>query len=166
MSTTNLSADVNFMADAPVRTLLAFEDKRRRVNEFLRAAATTIQQSAPLFVALEALDIDITLAADSRSIDIKFAGDGNKLAEVWALLRRAGWGNPSSRPEKGATSYTAFWSHPTYVQIWIAFSATFCQRVQVGTRMVEQPIYETRCGDDDLPALLDKADRHVVTVQQ
>lgn len=157
---TNLSADVNFLADMPVRTLLALEDKRRSAERFLHAAAQALRQAAPLFVALEAMDIDVSIAVDSRSIDVKFAGDGRKLGEVWSLLRRAGWGDPSSRPEKGATAYNAFWHHAELPRIWLCFSATACRRVQVGVQMVEQPVYEVQCGElpelptsDSAPAL-------------
>lgn len=155
-----LSADVNFLADMPVRTLLALEDKRLSAERFLHAAAQALRQAAPLFVALEAMDIDVSIAVDSLSIDVKFAGDGRKLGEVWSLLRHAGWGDPSSRPKKGATAYNAFWNHPKHPQIWLCFSATSCRRVQVGVQMVEQPVYEVQCGEwpelptsDSAPAL-------------
>ena len=56
-----LSADVNFLADMPVRTLLALEDKRRSAQRLLEKAALTIREAASLFVALEAMDIDIRI---------------------------------------------------------------------------------------------------------
>ena len=42
----NLSADVNFLADMPVRTLLALEDKRRSAQRVLEKAAYTIREAA------------------------------------------------------------------------------------------------------------------------
>lgn len=155
-----LTPDVNFLAGAPVRALLALENKRREAQAFLAETARALHEAAPFFLALESLDVDVRFSADSRSIDVCFAGDGAKLGEVWTLMRRAGWGTPSSRPQKGAIEYCAFWHHATLPRIWLSFSSTTCRRVQVGARLVEQPIYETHCSDlpelpslDDVPAL-------------
>ena len=159
-----LSADVNFLADMPVRSLLALEDKRRSVQRLLEKAAYTIREAAPLFVALEALEIDIRFDANSSSsIEIPFTGDGDRLTEVWGLLRRAGWKLVSNPPKKGDTTFSGIWSHQSdnrFADIWMSFSSTACRRVQVGVRMVEQPVYEVQCGElpelpmsDSAPAL-------------
>lgn len=158
-----VTADVNFLADLPVRTLLALEDKRRSAQRILENAAVTIREAAQLFVALEALDIDVRIDTNSSaSIDIRFSGSGGLLAEVWGLMRRAGWKLATSPPEKGATSFNGIWKHQSdrrLCDLWMNFSSTVCRRVQIGTRMVEQPIYETQCGElpelphDELPAL-------------
>lgn len=160
----NLSADVNFLADMPVRTLLALEDKRRSAQRLLEKAALTIREAASLFVALEAMDIDIRIDPNnSACIDIRFSGSGDLLAEVWGLLRRAGWKLASSPPQKGATSFSGIWSHARdkrLADLWMNFSSTMCRRVQIGTQMVEQPVYEVQCGElpelptsDSAPAL-------------
>ena len=160
----NISADVNFLADMPVRTLLALEDKRRSAQRLLEKAALTIREAASLFVALEALDIDVRIDPNnSACIDIRFAGDGDRLAEVWGLLRRAGWKLGTNPPKKGDTSFSGIWSHQSdhrLADLWMSFSSTVCRRVQVGVRMVEQPIYEVQCGElpelptaDSAPAL-------------
>ncbi len=160
----NLSADVNFLADMPVRTLLALEDKRRSVQRILEKAALTIREAAPLFIALESLEIDIRLDANSSSsIEIPFTGDGDRLAEVWGLLRRAGWKLASNPPKKGDTSFSGIWAHQSdkrLADLWVSFTSTACRRVQIGTQMVEQPVYEVQCGElpelptsDSAPAL-------------
>ena len=160
----NISADVNFLADMPVRTLLALEDKRRSAQRVLEKAAYTIREAAPLFVALEALEIDIRFDANSSlSIEIPFTGDGDRLTEVWGLLRRAGWKLISDHPKKGDTSFSGIWTHQSDSRLgdlYMWFSSTACRRVQVGVQMVEQPVYEVQCGElpelpmsDSAPAL-------------
>lgn len=159
-----LSADVNFLADMPVRSLLALEDKRRMTQRMLEKAAMTLREAAPLFCALEAMDIDIGIDPTSSScIDIRFTGDGTRLAEVWGLLRRAGWKLASSPPKKGDTTFNGIWTHQSDSRLgnlYMGFSSTACRRVQVGVQMVEQPIYEVQCGElpelptsDSAPAL-------------
>lgn len=159
-----VSLDVNLLADMPVRTLLALEEKRRSAQRLLEKAALTIREAAPLFVALEALDIDIRIDPNiSACIDLRFAGSGDQLAEVWKLLRRAGWKLASNPPDKHATSFSGIWTHQSdrrLADLWMSFSSTMCHRVQVGTQMVEQPVYEIRCSElpelsasDSAPAL-------------
>jgi hypothetical protein len=37
------------------------------------------------------------------------------------------------------------------VRIWLAFSSTVCRRVKIGTKTVEQDVYETVCDELTLP---------------
>ena len=104
-----------------------------------------------LFRWLEDREIEPRFDLSDGYVTLSFTGDGERLRSVWVELRRIGY-TPNSRPEKGATTYHAFWEHPgEYAKIFMHFSSSVCKRVQIGTEMKEVPIYETQCGE--LPAL-------------
>lgn len=92
---------------------------------------------------------DISL--DSSNLCISLAGTRAQLAEAMRVFRRNGF-KPRNRPQAGETSYYAYF-HPvepgpdgSYIgSIWFSYTSTQCVRVQVGTKMVEQPVYEVRC---------------------
>lgn len=149
---TNLSLDVNNLADKPVTTILELEVLQRRVAKTLTQVRETLLQQAPLILSLESQDVSISFDLKSTAwpIEIRFSGDGDKLTEIWRLLRRAGY-TPTSHPQKGSTAFCCGWSCPDAAGIFMFFSSTACRRVQVGVKLVETPIYETVCGE--LPQL-------------
>lgn len=134
----------------PAKTLLQLVELYQSAKRHTQQFQVTINALPQLFLKLEQLDIDVAFDIRYGSIDIAFTGDGARLAEVWAALRQSGY-KPSSRPEKGATAFSAFWNREEFAKIWMNFSSSVCRRVQIGTQMVETPIYETQCGD--LPEL-------------
>lgn len=74
----------------------------------------------------------------------RVAGDKQKFLQLVRCHRRYGF--KPSMPEKGATS--AFWRINDYAEqigMYLSFSSTVCHRVKVGTKMVEQDVYETKC---------------------
>lgn len=80
------------------------------------------------------------------TFDVQFrvAGDKQKFLQLVRCHRRHGFS--PTMPEKGATS--AFWRinrDDAEFPMWFAFTSTVCQRVKVGTRMVEQDVFETHC---------------------
>lgn len=144
----NLSIDVNMLADAPAATLLSITTKHQSAQRAYREAVTLVTAMPDLFRALESLDVTIQFdpASQDYPLNLNFSGDGEKFAEVWGLLRRAGF-STEKRPERGMTSFQNFWTHPEFRGLYLCFYATTCRPVQVGVQMVEQPIYETICGD-------------------
>lgn len=80
-----------------------------------------------------------------------FAGDAHKLANIVRILRTAGFDTHAGRPKPGDTEWSAFYTHPNCsTQLWLYFTSSICKRVQVGTKFVEQPVFETRCESGDL----------------
>lgn len=78
-------------------------------------------------------------------IDVKLAGDKAAFIKAWKLWRSVGIRlDPAA---KGATEISQF-VEPFGVVCWFYFTSTVCKRVQVGTRTVKQPVYETQCGTD------------------
>lgn len=141
-----VSLDVEFLMSQPIKSVMALAERQKRFTQNAAKFRDVLQAKSDLFVALEELDIDIRYDFDGGSVDVVFCGDGDKLGKVWGLLRRAGY-YTESRPKKGETGFNAFWDCPGYAKVWLQFSSTMCRRVQVGTKMVEQPVYEVQCGD-------------------
>jgi hypothetical protein len=83
---------------------------------------------------------------DGTSLDLTATGDRHKLSEIVRILRRHGFSS-SIRPGPKDTSYSTFFDHASGAKIWLSFSSIACRRVQVGTEMVEQAIYEIVCDE-------------------
>lgn len=130
----------------PAATLLRLVAAQQNATKNLKAFRETVTGCADLFRQLESLDIDMQFCADSYYIALRFSGDGEKLKTVWGILRRAGF-NTRQRPEKGDTGFNAFWSREGFSELFMCFSSSLCRRVKVGTKLVEQDVFETQCGE-------------------
>lgn len=130
----------------PAKTLLRLIERQQKAAKNLKEFKHAVSTFPELFRGFEDLDIEPGFSLDGDYINLSFAGDGPKLAAVWKLLRQHGFKN-SCHPKKGDTTFYAFWEREGHVQFFMSFTSTMCRRVQVGTKMVETPIYETQCGD-------------------
>jgi hypothetical protein len=93
--------------------------------------------------AFEVLGASIDVSADCQ-INVRIAGDKECFVKCWKLWRSVDV--RLSPPASGATEvYEVI--EPRGVSVWFHFSSTVCKRVQVGTKMVETPIFETHCGE-------------------
>lgn len=131
----------------PVRTLLRYAERQKTMRMNSAKFNAAFRDHSGLFVEIENLDIDLRFNFDDGCIDMNFAGDGDKFRAAWAALRRARF-TPTSRPEKGASTFYTFFEFSgagDYPKIWFSFSSTVCRRVKVGTKMVEQDVFETHC---------------------
>lgn len=144
----------------PAKTMLELMKKSQQTAKNGKLFRTTVTALPQLFRTFEEMDIEPRFDLDVGYISLPFAGDGHKLGEVWGLLRRHGY-KTSLRPEKGQNEFCAFWKREDFAELFMHFTSTLCKRVQVGTKMVEQPIYETQCGDllpelgsDDKPVVV------------
>lgn len=138
-----MSAQVEPLLDDPIEIMLAeraLELAKRRmrwnsIKDFYR----------PIINALQRLGIEPGLSND---VDVAFTGDAHRLATVVRLLRTSGFTTSAARPKPGDTQWTAFYAHPNCgTHLYLTFTSSVCRRVKTGTRMVEQDIYETQCGD-------------------
>ena len=138
-----MNASVEELLDDPIEISLAEKAislaksraKWHSIKDFYR----------PIINSLHRLGLEPTLSND---IDLSFAGDAHKLAAVVRILRVAGFTTLAERPKKGDTGWHAFWHHPGCpTAVWMNFTSSVCKRVQIGTKMVETPVYETQCGD-------------------
>lgn len=156
-----VSIDVDYLAAAPLKSILRFAERKKHLAKNGEKLQAAIRDFQAMLLELEDLDIEPGFDFQNGCIDLSFAGDGDKLGNVWHVLRRAGF-EPDKRPQKGDTSFCTFWRNGAHAMVWVSFTSTMCRRVQVGTKMVEQPIYETVCGD--LPEL-DAPQNAVVTAE-
>lgn len=145
----------------PAKTLLRLVEKAQQSAKNAKAFKQTVTALPGLFRAFEEMDIEPRFDLDNDYITLQFTGDGNKLKEVWSLLRRHDY-NVSARPEKGDTQFCAFWQREGLVKLFMYFTSSVCRRVKVGTKMVEQDIYETQCGE--LPEI-EAEDKPVVVAE-
>jgi hypothetical protein len=130
----------------PAKTLLRLMERQQRAAKNCKAFKLALGTFPDLFRALEELDIEPGFGLDDDYIGLSFAGDGPKLAAVWKLLRQNGYKN-SCHPKKGDTTFYAFWEQEGHAKFFMNFTSTMCRRVKVGTKTVEQDVYETHCGD-------------------
>jgi hypothetical protein len=69
---------------------------------------------------------------------------------VVRIFRLAGFTTQSDPPKANApTWYARYSKQGCDLAIWLNFSSTVCRRVKVGTKLVEQEIFETVCGEVD-----------------
>lgn len=81
-----------------------------------------------------------------NTIDVSVTGDKHKFLLLLRTLNRHGLRTP--KIEKGATGFSEFfYPEGSEVTLWVRFSSTVCRRVKVGTKMVEQDIYDTVCDE-------------------
>lgn len=146
MSASEISIDVDVMAQLPAKSMLEFIAKKQKVDQFFQETAVMLRDAAPLFRFLEQKNIDLRFDADYFYTAMTFAGSGDLFAEVWAEMRRNGF-TPTHRPKKGDIDFAAYWDRPGCSRLFMTFTSSVCKRVQVGVRMVEQAVYETRCGE-------------------
>lgn len=146
----------------PAKTLLRLVEQSQKTAKNAKAFRLAVGTFPDLFRAFEELDLNVGFNLDNEHINLSFAGDGEKLKTVWGHMRRAGF-NTTTRPAKGDTEFNAFWHQEGFAGIFMMFSSTMCRRVKVGTKMVEQAIYETQCGE--LPEI-ETDDKPVTVVEE
>jgi len=130
----------------PAKTLLRLIEKQQKAAKNFKQLKAVIGAFPELFRALEDMDIEPGFNLDGDYINLSFAGDGLKLAAVWKLLRHHGFKN-SCHPKKGDTTFYAFWKQEGHAEFFMNFTSSVCRRVKVGTKTVEQDVYETQCGE-------------------
>ena len=100
-------------------------------------------------VGLELTDTAIA----TNSFDISLAGDFEQFKTLFKVLRSAGYNAHNPPQEAKFTSWSSFWTgnivdgqaKQSHIRIWVNFTSTKCTQMIVGTKMVEQNIYETVC---------------------
>jgi len=99
-------------------------------------------QLLPLVKDLILLGCDVNMS--DSDLNCRFTGDKQKFLRVVRVQFRHGMRPDLSSLKKGATE--GYWSaHVGELRVWTSFSSTQCRRVQIGTKLEEVPIYETRC---------------------
>ena len=92
------------------------------------------------------------------SLDFNASGDKEQFLTLFRILRKHGYDTEKEIPEK-FSSFSSFFTHgeqdellsyeQQYLSVWFCFSSTVCRMKQVGTAMVERPVYEVVCGEEE-----------------
>jgi hypothetical protein len=123
------------------------EDIIRKAENDINYYTARKEAFDPPLLELEETGYPIDVRLTSVSVDIRFSGPRKMLNDVFGILRKYGF-KPDKRPKEGETSYSGFFHDEVGRAFYLSFSSTSCRRVQVGTKTVEQPIYETVCDDE------------------
>lgn len=95
---------------------------------------------------LVALGLVPEFSIDDSGWNICVTGNCNTRTLVLAVFQTHGF-KPMFEPKEGESYYSTWMQHETINRFWFSFSNSACERVKVGTKMVEQDVYETRCID-------------------
>jgi len=125
------------------------EDRKKQIEEgfeFLQRHQAEIHEVDEGLLDLNQWFIKAEPDFSNKAIDLSFAGDKHVLDGIFGAFRKLGY-NPSSRPGQKPQSYfSCFWTNPDkQIKYWMTFTSTQCTRIKVGTKMVEQDIFETVC---------------------
>lgn len=126
-----------------IETLL--QEKQKAISDQFAAYAACRPVLDAITAALEPSAQSIKFP---DSLDFHIVGNKSVLVNVFRILRTQGWETHFERPKEDDPTWVGFWYHPDCsTRIWLNFASSVCKRVQVGTALVEQPIYEVRCND-------------------
>lgn len=95
---------------------------------------------------LVALGLAPTLRVSDTGWMVIVTGSCATRALVLALFKTHGF-EPSYDPKDDDKYYSTWLNRSGGDRFWFDFTNTACERVKVGTKMVEQDVYETRCTD-------------------
>jgi hypothetical protein len=136
------TADVGFIERQLIKEALQIAERRENWN----LSKEVLQ---PVVNAMRKVGATVSL---SDHIDVRLTGNAATLAKAVRILRTSGFDfTSSSRPKKGDTTWSTFFTHDGCMRVWFSFSSSVCRMVQTGTKMIPQPIYETVCDDIQLP---------------
>jgi len=93
--------------------------------------------------------MNASLDVTNRSLDLSYSGNKHTMDGIWHALRKMGY-KADTRPKSNEQYFSTWFRMDGNVsgdamKIYLSFSSTVCKRVKVGTKMVEQDVYETRC---------------------
>ena len=124
-------------------------DKLRQKREHLKKIREAIRANSEKLQAVLAdfVEIGAEPTLDSDWIYITVTGDKHKFLQFCRAMRKHGFELP--KIEKGATSFTKlhFLGEACELTLYFCFSSTQCRRVKVGTKMVEQEVFEVVCDE-------------------
>jgi hypothetical protein len=107
------------------------------------------EQLVPVVEELEHMDCGLIRAVFWASdLSVSISGTAHQFGLAWGFLRGQGFKCENERPKPKESAWSGFFTNPTtQASIFVTFASTQCQRVQVGTRTEEVPVYEVQCGE-------------------
>jgi len=78
-------------------------------------------------------------------LNMRFTGDETIYSMVYVLMRKRGFTPSSQMGADKKDSFSCWWTRENFPTIYLSFSSLVCERKIIGTRTVEEPIYEITC---------------------
>ena len=125
----------------PIEEALAVEeaDIQKRLSNWSKFR----EQMMPIVFALQALEAELNFSGD---LNVRVSGDSAKLISVIRVLRTNGFKTDEPALQKNKSYWSAnYYKDGFELPVWLSFSSTVCRTVKVGTKMVEQDVYEVQC---------------------
>ena len=158
-----MNAQIETILESSVDIDLA--EQALRLAKLRQRWASCREIFAPVISAFQRIGVEPQMR--DEYVTVCATGDKSKLENAFRILRGAGFSFSAERPKKGDSQWYAFFSHPdSETKIFFQFTSSVCKRVKVGTKMVEQDVFETQCGDitvDAPEALSAPPTLHLVT---
>lgn len=110
--------------------------------------AEKVKDRAALFDKItEAMPPDAlySVTVDEWGTNYYVSGDVHDLAGAIRALRVNGFKSDAKPPTKNDASWSAYYHDEKQSNVSLHFTSKICKRVKIGTRMVEQDVYETVC---------------------
>ena len=94
---------------------------------------------------MTALNLTPEIKLDETGWTVRVYGNCATRTLALAIFLRLGY-KPDYEPKDGENYYSG-WVRSGEEHFWFSFTNNACERVKVGTKWVEQDVYETRCID-------------------
>jgi len=125
--------------------IVSAKQRRKEQRDFVREHWVEIHRVAAGLDVVSEWIVNITFDANS-SLDISVSGDQLVFKGLWGALRKLGYNTNTGPKEEKFSGWSGWFRNPDQdLPLWITFSSTKCTRKKIGTKMVEQPVYELVC---------------------
>lgn len=106
------------------------------------------EEILPIIESLAPLEVDAEMCAWNSQVNLTVIGGKAKLVDVFRILRTAGYKCSDDRPRANDSSwYGTFAKEGRALSFWVRFTSSVCVMVKVGTKTIEEDVYEVRCGE-------------------
>ena len=123
----------------------------RKTHEIIIAMIDKYGDQFGLVIADLPKDVVVNTWADTLEFNLAVAGDRHEFAAAIRALRVNGFKTDDAPPAKNAPSWSGHFKHITGARMYLSFTSRACRRVKVGTRTIEEDVYETVCDETHLP---------------
>lgn len=134
------------MIDVFAKLQAALDEKKKLLRKRRAAMKFHMAKLQALFTELDPLGCDPW--TDGDWIYLTVTGDKHAFLAFARIIRKHGFELP--KIEKGATGFNQFvhlGEGDNAVTLYFTFTSTACRRVKVGTKMVEQEVFEVVCDE-------------------
>jgi hypothetical protein len=134
------------MIDIIAKMQAALDEKKKTLRKRRAAMKVHAAKLQALFADVEPLGCDPY--TDGDWIFVSLTGDKHKFLQFCRAMRKHGFEVP--KVEKGATGFQKLnyiGEGDNALALYFIFSSSVCRRVKVGTKMVEQDVFEVVCDE-------------------